>query len=80
MNSKAEQFQYFSYAKHLRPTYINIIREPAELEYSAFRARRQDPLKVTAEIKRRDSIRPGSGNLTQSITITFRHTILKIQA
>jgi len=54
------------YAKHLRPTYINIIREPAELEYSAFRARRQDPLKVTAEIKRRDSIRPGSASPSAS--------------
>jgi len=39
-----------------------MIREPAELEYSAFRARRQNPLEVIAEIKRRDAIHAGSGN------------------
>jgi len=63
VNFYVRSFKYFSHDKHLRPTYINVIREPAELEYSAFRGRRHDPLKVTAEIKRRDSILAGSGNL-----------------
>ncbi|EFX88382.1 hypothetical protein DAPPUDRAFT_234511 [Daphnia pulex] len=50
------------YTKNLRPTYINIVRDPAEREYSAFRGRRsQDPLQITQEIKRRDAAGAGTG-------------------
>jgi hypothetical protein len=50
----------------LRPTYINIVRDPAEREYSAFRGRRsQDPLQITQEIKRRDAAGAGTGSLIE---------------
>ncbi|XP_032789191.1 heparan sulfate 2-O-sulfotransferase 1 [Daphnia magna] len=50
------------YTKNLRPTYMNIVRDPAEREYSAFRGRRsQDPLQITQEIKRRDAAGAGTG-------------------
>lgn len=53
----------FRYTKNLRPTYINIVRDPAEREYSAFRGRRsQDPLQITQEIKRRDAAGAGTGS------------------
>jgi len=39
-----------------------MIRDPAEREYSAYRARRgQNPLETTREIKKRDAIKAGSG-------------------
>lgn len=53
------------YTKNLKPTYINMIRDPAEREYSAFRGRRsQDPLQITQEIKRRDAMGSGTGSCT----------------
>lgn len=55
------------YAKNLSPTYINVVRDPAEREYSAFRARRGvDPLQTTHEIKKRDAIKAGSGQFVKS--------------
>lgn len=42
---------------------MNIVRDPAEREYSAFRGRRsQDPLQITQEIKRRDAAGAGTGS------------------
>ena len=58
------------YAKNLHPTYLNLVRDPAEREYSIFRSRRsQDPIQITQEIKRRDAIKPGSGEPAQQETL-----------
>lgn len=70
---------FYRYTKNLKPTYINMIRDPAEREYSAFRGRRsQDPLQITQEIKRRDAMGAGTGEeyRCQSVNSRQLNTII----